>query len=199
MKLSEYSKVENLNYSEYCDYLQDKYGIGLCDYMRPSWTKNPKISRTKEGLYAHHKYEDHAIMLSHPDYAKQNPYEWQKKENIVYCDLLEHLFLHILICENPSESKNTNEIVGFGGVVNFIVPELNDVYSGWISKQAWQNNCHNVIINDKDVYMILLKRFKELYDNNPLIVKNLYRSWNEQFGIWSSENNCKLYEEIEQL
>ena len=47
--------------------------------------------------------------------------------------------------------------------------------------------------------MILLKRFKELYDNNPLIVKNLYRSWNEQFGIWSSENNCKLYEEIEQL
>ena len=45
MKLSEYSKVENLNYSEDCDELQEKYGIGLCDYMRPSWTKNPKISR----------------------------------------------------------------------------------------------------------------------------------------------------------
>ncbi|MBQ5918178.1 MAG: hypothetical protein IIW92_06435 [Lachnospiraceae bacterium] len=69
MKLNEYKKVENLNYIEYCDYLQDKYGIGLCDYMRPNWTKNPKITRTKEGLYAHHKYENCAIMLSHPEYA----------------------------------------------------------------------------------------------------------------------------------
>jgi len=199
MKLNEYKKVENLNYIEYCDYLQDKYGIGLCDYMRPNWTKNPKITRTKEGLYAHHKYENCAIMLSHPEYAMNNPYEWQKKENIVYCNLLEHLYLHILICENPSEDKNENENVGLGGVINYIVPELNDVYSGWVSKQAWQNNCHNVIIDNKDVYLILLKRFKVLYDNNPIIVKNLYRSWNEQFGIWSNENNIQLYEQIEQL
>ena len=138
-------------------------------------------------------------MLSHPEYAKKNPYEWQKKENIIYCDLLDHLYLHILICENPSEEKNINENVGIGGVVNFIVPELNDVYSGWVSKQAWQKNCHNVIIDNKDVYLILLKRFKVLYDNNPFIVKNLYRSWNEQFGIWSNENNVQLYEQIEQL
>ena len=199
MNLSEYNIVKKYNYLEYCDYLQDKYGMGLCDYMRPSWTKNSKISRTKEGLYAHHKYEDHAIMLSHPEYAKNNPYEWQKKENIVYCDLLEHLLLHILICENPSNDKNKCEMVGLGGVVNFIVPELNDVYSGWVSKQVWQNNCHNVIIDEKNVYMILLKRFKELYDNNPFIVKNLYRSYNEQFGIWSAENNYKLYKEIEEL
>lgn len=199
MKLSEYRIVEKFNYSEYCDYLQEKYGIGLCDYMRPTWTKNSKISRTKEGLYAHHKYEDHAIMLSHPEYAQKNPYEWQKKENIVYCNLLEHLFLHILICENPSADKNTNEKVGFGGVVNYIVPELNDVYSGWISKQAWQNNCHSIIIDQKEVYMILIKRFKDIYDNNPFIVKNLCRSWNAQFGSWSDENNYELYEEIECL
>ena len=199
MNLNEYRKVEKLTYSEYCDYLQSKYGIGLCDYMRPNWTNNPKITRTKEGLYAHHKYEDHAVLLSKPEYAKKKPYEWQKKENIVYCNLLEHLFLHILICENPSEDRNQNEEVGFGVVVNFIVPELNDVYSGWVSKQAWQNNCHNVIIGEREVYKALLKRFKELYDNNPFIVKNLYRSLNEQFGIWSNEKNCKLYEEIEQL
>ena len=109
------------------------------------------------------------------------------------------MYLHILICENPSEDKNKNENVGLGGVVNYIVPELNDVYSGWVSKQAWQNNCHNVIIDDKDVYMLLLKRFKELYDNNPFIVNNLYRSWNKQFGIWSDENNIELYREIEKL
>ena len=199
MNLEEYKKVQNYNYVEYCDYLQGKYGVGLCDYMTKSWNKNKKISRTKDGLYAHHKYEDHAILLSNPEYAKKNPYEWQLRENIVYCDLLEHLFLHILICENPSKNKNENEKVGFGGVVNFIVPELNDVYSGWVSKQQWQLNCHNKIINDKNVYMELVKRFKELYDNNLFILKNLYRSWNEQFGIWSSKNNEDLYEEIYEL
>ena len=199
MNLEEYKKVQNYNYVEYCDYLQSKYGAGLCDYMTKSWNKNQKISRTKDGLYAHHKYEDHAILLSNPEYAKKNPYEWQLRENIVYCDLLEHLFLHILICENPSKNKNENEKVGFGGVVNFIVPELNDVYSGWVSKQQWQLNCHNKIINDKNVYMELVKRFKELYDNNLFILKNLYRSWNEQFGIWSSKNNEDLYEEIYEL
>lgn len=199
MKLSEYREVEKITYAEYCDYLQNKYGIGLCDYMRPSWTKNPKISRTKEGLYAHHKYEDRAIMLSHPEFAMLNPYEWQKKENIIYCNLLEHLYLHILICENPSEDKNENEMVGLGGIVNYIVPELNDVYSGWVSRQAWQNTCHNAIIDDKDVYMVLLKRFKELYDNNPVIVNNLYSSYNEKFGVWSNDNNNELYKEINQL
>ena len=199
MNLEEYKKIENCSYVEYCDYLQSKYGIGLCDYMTKNWNKNQKISRTKDGLYVHHKYEDHAILLSNPEYAKKNPYEWQLRENIVYCDLLEHLFLHILICEHPSKDKKQNEKVGFGGVVNFIVPELNDVYSGWVPKQQWQLNCHNKIIDDKNVYFQLIKRFKELYDNNPFILKNLYRSWNEQFGIWSSKNNEDLYEEIYEL
>ena len=66
-------------------------------------------------------------MLGDVNFAQKNPYEWQLPENIVYCDYLEHLFLHILICENPSEDHNLFEAVGFGGVINFIVPELNDL------------------------------------------------------------------------
>lgn len=153
MNIQEYEKVKNYTYLEYCDYLQQKYGIGLGNYMSENWKKSSKVTRTKEGLYVHHKYEDHAIMLGNPEYAKNNPYEWQMKENLVYCDLLEHLFLHQLICEYPAENKNENEQVGIGGIVNFIVPELNDVYSGWRSKQAWQQNCHNAIIKDKEVYL----------------------------------------------
>ncbi|WP_256365363.1 hypothetical protein [Candidatus Methanomassiliicoccus intestinalis] len=42
MKLAEYEKVKDYTYLEYCDYLQDKYGIGLCDYMTQSWNKNTK-------------------------------------------------------------------------------------------------------------------------------------------------------------
>ena len=73
MNLVEYEKVKNLTYLEYCDYLQQKYGIGLSDYMTKSWNKNSKVTRTKDGLLAHHKYEDHAIMLSTKEFAMQNP------------------------------------------------------------------------------------------------------------------------------
>ena len=119
MNIKEYEKIKNLTYVEYCDYLQPKYGIGLSDYMTKSWNKNNKVTRTKDGLLAHHKYEDRAIMLSNKEYAKNNPFEWQKAENIIYCDYLEHLFLHILICECPSCDKNLFEDVGIGGVVTF--------------------------------------------------------------------------------
>lgn len=136
MNLSEYQKVKELTYLGYCDYLQQKYGIGLSDYMTRSWNKNPRCTRTKEGLLAHHKYEDHAIMLSTKEYAMKNPFEWQLAKNIIYCDYLEHLLLHILICEYPAKDHNLFEAVGVGGVINFLVPELNDLYSGWETGQA---------------------------------------------------------------
>ena len=196
MDLQEYERVKDFTYLEYCDYLQQKYGIGLCNYMSASWKKNSKVTRTKDGLYVHHKYEDHAIMLGNPEYAQKNPYEWQLKENLVYCDLLEHLFLHQLICEHPADNKNKNEQVGIGGVVNFIVPELNDVYSGWVSKQSWQQKCHNAIIKDKDVYLQLLKRYKDFHDDNPFVVRWLLKSFNQKFGLWSDEKNSALYDEI---
>lgn len=200
MKLSEYEKVKNFTYLEYCDYLQQKYGIGLSDYMTKSWNKNQKCSRTKDGLVAHHIYEDHAIMLSTKEYAMKNPFEWQLAKNIVYCDYLEHLFLHILICENPSENQNKSEAVGIGGVINFIVPELNDVYSGWETKQGWRKNCYNLVINDKDVYLTLLKRFKNSCKYHLLYTEDcLFTSFNEDFGLWSKSNNQKIFDEIKNL
>lgn len=174
MKLVEYEKVKDLTYLDYCDYLQQKYGIGLSDYMTKSWNKNPKVTRTKDGLLAHHKYEDHAIMLSTKEYAMQNPFEWQLAKNIVYCDYLEHLLLHILICEYPAEDHNAFEAVGVGGVINFIVPELNDLYSGWETGQAWRKNCHNLVINDKNVYLTLLKSLKLLVNIILFIRKIVY-------------------------
>lgn len=200
MNFVELEKVKNLTYLEYCDYLQNKYGIGLTDYMTKSWNKNAKVARTKEGLLAHHKYEDHAIMLSTKEYAMKNPYEWQLAKNIVYCDYLEHLFLHILICENPSANKNILEAVGIGGVINYLVPELNDFYSGWETNQPWRKNCHNLIKNDKDVYLALLKRFKQSCKNYPLYADDcLYTSFNEKYGAWSKVKNQQLFDEIRQL
>ena len=200
MKLEEYNKVKDFTYIQYCDYLQMKYGIGLSDYMTKSWNKNQKISRTKEGLLSHHKFEDHAIMLADKNYAMKNPYEWQLAENIVYCDYLEHLFLHILICENPSPNRNKNEAVGIGGIINYIAPELNDLYSGWQTSQEWRKVCHSLILDDKNVYLLLLKRFKKNCFNYPFYTpKCLYTSYNDKFGLWRIENNKELFKEIENL
>ena len=96
MDLLEYENVKKLSYFQYCDYLQNKYGIGWYPYMTVSWNKNNRASRTTEGLVAHHKFEDRAIMLSHKEWAMKHPYEWQIPQNLIYCDYLEHLLLHIL-------------------------------------------------------------------------------------------------------
>lgn len=200
MNKDEYERIKNFNYLEYCDYLQKKYGIGLAPYFNKSWNKNAKCTRTKEGLLSHHKFEDHAILLGEQKHAMNNPYEWQMPENIVYCDYLEHLFLHILICENPSPDHNYNEAVGIGGVINYLVPELNDLYSGWVTKQSWRLTCHNLVINDKDVYMELLKRFKTNCSNYPLYTEGcLLTSFNEQYGLWNKIKNYKIFSEIKKL
>ena len=201
MKMAEFEKVKGMTYLEYCDYLQGKYGIGIVDYMTRSFNKNPKISRTSEGLMAHHKAEDKMVMLSTKAVAEMCPFEWQMKENIVYCDFLEHLFLHVLICKFPAPDRLPMADVGIGGVVNFIAPELNDLYSGWKTKETWRVNCHNKVIDDKDVYFAILKEFIE-YVKNERKDKNstiLHTSYNEQYGGWSKKQNVKLYAEIDSL
>lgn len=211
MNLQEYEKIKGFTYLEYCDYLQKKYGIGINDYMTKDWGKNRDVSRTKEGLVAHHLFEDHAIMLSHIEYAKKNPYEWQLAKNIVYCDYLEHLLLHILICQDPSEEKNKNEEVGVGGVINYIVPELNDLYSGWQPAEEWKIRCFNIVKNDKKVYLTLIERFKVLWEQfttfevyyymDKELDDFLYSSFNEKkkTGLWSRKQNEKIFKEIAAL
>ncbi|MCH5155349.1 MAG: hypothetical protein J1F69_01970 [Clostridiales bacterium] len=202
MNIEEYEKVKDFTYLEYCDYLQKKYGIGLCDYMTQSWSTNPKCSRTKDGLFAHHKYEDHAIRLSDKEYAMKNPFEWQLAENIVYCDYLEHLFLHILICEYPAVDKNENEVVGIGGILDYLIPELNDSYSvidarkwfeetknkydekeaafwdevisGLEPRAKWKRNCQSLVANDKEVYFTLLRRFRISYEKHHKYNRNSF-------------------------
>jgi hypothetical protein len=140
------------------------------------------------------------IMLSTKAFAEMCPYEWQKKENIVYCDYLEHLLLHVLICKYPNPDKLPMADVGIGGVINFLVPELNDVYSGWVSKQAWRINCHRIIEKDKNVYLSILKMFIEYIKTEKNYNEDiLHTSFNEEYGGWSRKKNKLLYYEIDDL
>ncbi len=199
MKLEEYEKVKGLTYREYCDYLQAKYGIGRSDYMTKSWNKNGKVSRSKEGLVVHHKFEERVLTLYRKGNAINYPFEWQLAKNIVYCDYLEHLFLHILICEDQAKDKNPDEVVGIGGVINFIVPELNDVYSGWETSQDWKKKAYSLILDDKDVYMRLLKRFKANCRYPVYAEKYLYCSYHAKYKTWSTAQNKNLFDEIKNL
>lgn len=200
MKMDEYLRVKDFTYLEYCDYLQNKYGIGLADYMTTTYNPIPKCKRTKEGLIAHHKAEDKMVMLSTKQVAEGCPFEWQKKENIVYCDYLEHLLLHVLICKYPSPDKVPMADVGIGGVINFVAPELNDLYSGWKTTQPWRVTCHERVINDKDVYLAIMKLFVDYAKTrNDIVPEVLHSSFNEVFGIWNRRKNEKLYKELDAL
>ncbi len=204
MNLQEYNQVKNMTYLEYCDYLQEKYGIGIAAYMCSSWNKNQKCSRTKDGLIAHHKMEDKMILLSDKNVTSLFPFEWQQKENIVYCDYLEHLLLHVLICKYPAEDKVPEVEVGYGGVVAFLVPELNDVYSGWETSQPWRKRCHDLIRDDKDVYMEILKQFIDIKkESGDFSISDLCTSLNQSspYGdpSWNAKKNKPLFKQIVEL
>lgn len=171
MNIEEYKKIENLNYDEYCNYLQNKYGKSDCFYLTETWKRNPKCSRTKEGLYAHHKMENSAPNLSEPAIAKSFPYEYQSPDNIVYCDLLEHLLLHILISETP----NIDPRLGYNGAL-YIANELNDIYFSDNEQPAWKTQCVDNICDDEDVFKLLVERLENrsvLLEHNVTVFKEL--------------------------
>ncbi len=197
MNMREYKKVKDMAYLEYCNYLQGKYGISQYDYMTKNFNKIDKCTRTKEGLVIHHIDSDKGIMLSTKEYAMKCPFEWQTKERLVYCDLLEHLMLHVLICIYPSPDKLPELDVGFGGAVSFMIPELNDLYSGWKTQQEWRKNIHAKVIKDKDVYLAIIEKFiVEVFKPQKRNPRCLLASRNAQFGLWDEKNNDELYFDI---
>lgn len=191
--MDEYLKVKDMTYLQYCDYLQNKYGIGLCDYMTSGYNVRMDVKRTKEGLFTHHKKEDTMVQLSTPEVAKLFPMSWQSAEELIYCDFLEHLLLHVLIYKYPSVNKVPNAEVGIGGIVNYIVPELNDVYSGWKTTQVWRYNCHNKILDDVKVYLAILGQFMDVYGVEVLDLRLLFRSMNAVFGSWDIKNDYMIF------
>lgn len=165
-----YKKLMKMSYQELVQLLLKKYGPAKYDYFvnERCISKNSKISRTNEGLFCHHIDEDKAIMLSTDKYAAQNPFRYQKADRLVYCNLLEHFLLHILITEEPrAKNANENEVQGIGGAVNFISKQLNDVYGGYPFTQSWRIKAADVVRNDYGSYIVMLKRLWEIIKNDP--------------------------------
>ena len=158
-------------YAELVTHLLKKYGVAKHDYFKDTacTTKNPLVSRTSEGLYCHHIDEDKAIMLSNDAYAAANPFDYQKADRLVYCNLLEHLLLHIKIAAEPRNvDANENELPGIGGAVNFICRELNDIFGGKEPSDEWRKKVASLVKDSFDDYIMVLKYLLEVIEKNPI-------------------------------
>ena len=158
----EYLKEIGLSYVDLCKYLQQKYGQAAGDYfVTPECkTKNKKITRTSEGLFCHHIFENRYNNLGDSHMAKTQPFEAQKKENLVYCNYIEHLILHLKINANArSVFEEAFEITYFFNSLGFvwIANEINFLFTNGGSSQKWRNNCFSVIKDDFEDYVRVLR------------------------------------------
>lgn len=167
---SYYESMLKTNYQDIVSALLKKYGSAKHNYFKDTACKikNPLVTRTNEGLFCHHIDEDKAIMLCNDKFAVNNPFEYQKADRLVYCNLLEHLQLHVKIAENPSPDANENELPGIGGAINFICKDLNDIYSGKKFSDEWRKNVADKVKDNFDDYIIILRYLWNIVEKNPV-------------------------------
>ena len=197
MESTEIKNQLKMTYDELVDYLLKKYGPAQYDYLRNESckSKNSKVSRTNEGLYCHHIDENKAILLSNDKFAINNPFEYQKANRLVYCNVLEHLILHIKIVEEPkNENANQMEIQGIGGAVCFICPQINDYFNGYEFKQQYLINIFSLIENNFNDYIDILKYFLDVVEKNP-IYKLIVTKERLSVG-WDQQIVKKVYDQL---
>ena len=161
-------KQMSMNYDAQIEYLLKKYGPAKFDYFVSEYnlTKNRSISRTADGLECHHIDEKIIPTLSDPSVASQYSYEYQRKERLVYCNLLEHLLLHIKIGQDRyyenhktmRADKTVEELITHG--VNMLSMQINRLYENRGSNIRWEQNCFEVIADNYQDYVEMLKRFQ---------------------------------------
>lgn len=175
MTIEEYNKIKNLKYKKYVKYLQQKYGLPNKPYFKiddkGNWItitkggkrfldKETSISRLEEGLVIHHVEEDKYYDLSNKYLACFYSYKNQQEKKLVYCDLLEHWLLHIMINEENAERK----------IPKHLLYDVNWCLTGIYHSQELHNSPHTYqqdleyykshVINNKDVVLALTQRTK---------------------------------------
>lgn len=197
MESTEIKNQLKMTYDELVDYLLKKYGLAQYDYFcnESCKSKNSKVSRTNEGLYCHHIDENKAILLSNDKFAVNNPFEYQKANRLVYCNVLEHLILHIKIVEEPkNENANQMEIQGIGGAVCFICPQINDYFNGYEFKQQYLINIFSLIENNFNDYIDILEYFLDVVEKNP-IYKSIVTKERLSVG-WDQQIVKRVYDQL---
>lgn len=172
MVREEIYKELQMTYEELQQYLIQKYGGAEYDYFATPEckSKSKKVSRTKEGLYCHHMDEDKGGNLSDPRGAISQPFEWQKKERLVYCNILEHLILHIKIAvlRQKDVFEKPQDVIRFfttGGIF-MLCEEINDMYIKRETLVEWKKRCYEEVKENYKDYRILLQAILAYIDAN---------------------------------
>jgi hypothetical protein len=160
-------------YYELVKYLIEKYGEAEQDYYltEDCKKKNPKVSRGSEGLYCHHIEEIKAVYLSDPMQAISFPFEWQKKEHLVYCNIIEHLILHIKILVSLQRTQFDSPralrifLMNVGGT-EMIWQEINDMYFTREGEKAIRHKAYELIRENYWEYIAILKTFLTYLEKN---------------------------------
>lgn len=162
MDRNELRKELTMSYNDLVTYLLKKYGGATADYFCTPTCKSrsSKIGRTKEGLLCHHIDEDKGGNLSSSYSASLQPFTWQKKERLVYCNYLEHLILHIKIAvlRQRSSLKTPMDVWNFfstGGIF-MVCEDINKLFSGTDDIRPWQRHCLLQIEDNYPEYLELL-------------------------------------------
>lgn len=164
------------NYREACKFLQKKYdklGYVRKDYYHKKeeggLTKTSGTGYGNAGLQYHHICEDIVPSLSDKTVAENNKIEYQYAENMCYCNLLEHAWLHILITENNTDASDEDQedLTGRGGV-RWMLLALNSIMynkdTSWYSSKNEEGkgcnyNVKNIITKNKKIYLKLINRY----------------------------------------
>ena len=167
MDLREYQKIKNYSYKEACEYFLNKYG--KCKAIYGSKINN----RSDEGLFIHHIGENEIASLSNPEVRKANDPKYQEPEMLVYCNYLEHAFIHVLIGEETAGGRN----LGLHGDNLYIIPALRKFFEEGLPNPRINAAYFDVIKNDKDVYDLIFARYNKTVEDADIVLdqnKTLY-------------------------
>lgn len=225
-RLEHYNSLMTMTYDEAVAILQGKYGLAKDDYYRDKSYKRflkkeiksitrGEYSRTFEGLYCHHIDENKFINLSNKEVILRNkfPFDLQKKERLVYCDLFEHLILHALI------AKETDGKFGIDGYDIYIYPMILDWYIGQEKPlgKEWMMACYQRAYLEPEQTRDLLKKIdlvlpEELQTDGEIVYiskeerlkeyeeqqKEFLEQRDKELEEWQDEENKRNKEEAKQ-
>lgn len=164
-KKAEYLVLLSKTYNEAVEFLLKKYGAAEDDYYRENSYKRflkeeiknitkGKFARSLEGLECHHILENKFLNMTNGFYIRnQNiPFKYHQKEYLVFCDIVEHAILHILI------AKETSLEFGYPGYVVFLRLKIEDWYIKKVipRKSKWHIACyHRAYITPEEAFHLL--------------------------------------------
>lgn len=189
------TNTNNNEYQQLVESLKKKYGVIATPYFLDEQLtiKNTKITRGKEGLFIHHIKEDKWIMLANREanFKFKVPYSVHLGGNLVYCNYLEHLRLHLLIYQNPLTWTALCKC-GIGGIINFICREINDwIYhnnmKAYEGSQTWRNKTMECIRDNMDEYIGILQETYKTMKANKEKLEEISKLWRKSVFFGAQE------------